>query len=140
LGQLIEGEDAQVADAGEERKGGRRGRRPRRPKPRAGRKRPNGDRRASLISAIDHPLRRRILRQIRDCGEARSPVQLAQELGASLGTVSYHVKVLSGFDALRKTGEQQARGAVEHFYESTIENEPSIEALLEETREADDKA
>ena len=47
---------------------------------------------------------------------------------------------MSSFEALEPTGEQQVRGAIEHFYASTVEDDPPIETLLEETREADEEA
>ncbi len=95
-------------------------------------------RRANLIWAISHPQRRRILRRIVDSGESCSPTWLADVLELSLGTAAYHVTILHRFGALKLTDEQTARGAVEHFYASTIEDDPPIEALLEETREVDE--
>ena len=103
------------------------------------RKRPNGRRRVHLIIAIAHPLRRRILRVLNDWGEPCSPVQIARELDLPVSTVAYHAKVLWRFGAVEPAGEKQVRGAVEHFYDSTIEDDPPIETLLEETREVDDE-
>jgi DNA-binding transcriptional ArsR family regulator len=110
-----------VADRGEER-GGESGRR------------------AKLISAIGAPLRRRILRLLRDLDEPRSPSEISRELGLPLGTGAYHVRVLERIGTVEKTDEQQVRGAVESLFVSTIEDDPPIEALLEETREADEEA
>lgn len=97
-----------------------------------------GRERANLIWAIAQPLRRRILRSIRDREAPSSPVQVAGQLGLPVSMVAYHFSVLCRFGAIELTGEQPARGAIEHFYESTIEDDPPIEALLEETREADE--
>lgn len=104
-----------------------------------GREQPDGQDRVDLISAIDHPVRRRILRRLHDCRKPRSPSRLGRELDEHLGTAAYHVRVLESFGAVEQTGEQQVRGAIERFYASTIEDDPPIETLLEETREADEE-
>ena len=96
------------------------------------------ERRAKLISAIGHPVRRRILRVLGDSDEPRSPMQISREFGVSVSPVAYHVAILRKFDAIELAEEQMARGAVEHFYVSKIEKDPPIETLLEETRLADD--
>jgi len=103
------------------------------------RKEPSSKQRANLIWAIAHPLRRRILRAIADGGESLSPAQVARELGLPIGTVAYHARILWRFGAVEPAGEQQVRGAVEHFYDTTIEDDPPIETLLEETREVDEE-
>lgn len=97
-----------------------------------------GRRRVHMILAIAHPLRRRMLRMIVERGEPLNPTQMAKEFELPVGTITYHARVLWHFEAVEPTRERQARGAVEHFYEVTIDNDPPIETLLEETREADD--
>jgi hypothetical protein len=79
-----------------------------------------------------------MLRMIVERGEPLSPVQMARNFKLPVGTITYHARILWHFEAVEPTRERQARGAVEHFYEVTIENDPPVEALLEETREADD--
>ena len=132
-----------MTDAGKERKGRPGGKRPRAQK-RAGkpsearrRRLEKGRRRANLIWAIAHRLRREILREITSSGQACSPTWLADALDLPLSTAAYHVTILRRFEAVELADEQMARGAVEHFYVSTIKNDPPIEALLEETRESD---
>lgn len=95
--------------------------------------------RANMIWAIAHPLRRRILRLLADNEHPRSPMQISREFGAPVSAVSYHVTILRNFGAVELVDEQMARGAVEHFYETTIEDDPPVEALLEETRPEDDE-
>ncbi len=109
-------------------------------KMRKGRKKPNGRHRANLIDAIAHPLRRRILRLLADCSEQSSPAKIAKEFHLHVGMISYHVRVLQKLGAVELTDEGMVRGAVEHFYETTIIDDPPIETLLEETREIDDEA
>jgi DNA-binding transcriptional ArsR family regulator len=135
-----------MADAGEEGKRGKRSRKMGSPgkkarKAKAGRRRrrSSGRRRVHLIVAIANPLRRRILRVIHDWGEPVSPIQIARELCLPIGTVAYHANVLRRLGAVEPAGEQQVRGAVEHLHDSTIEDDPTIEALPEETREGDDE-
>lgn len=90
------------------------------------------------IKAISAPRRRRILRTLHDVGEARSPNELAEAFENSVGHVSYHVKVLKECGALALTDTQQKRGAVEHFYASTVMDNELVVKLLEATR-ADDE-
>jgi DNA-binding transcriptional ArsR family regulator len=131
------GGDSKKVKAG--RKKGKLGKKVRKAKAVRQQKKPDGRRRASLIVAISHPLRRQILRMIHDRGEVVSPAKIARELHLPIGTVSYHARVLWRLGAVEPAGEQQVRGAVEHFYDSTIEHDPPIETLLEETREVDDE-
>jgi DNA-binding transcriptional ArsR family regulator len=100
-------------------------------------KRGHGGDRAGLIAAIAHPARRHILRLLIAAGEPRSPAQMAKALDLPLGMVAYHTRVLGRLGAVEPAGEQMVHGAVEHFYDTTIKDDPPIEALLEETREAD---
>lgn len=103
------------------------------------RKDSDGKRQANLISALNHPLRRRILRSLLETEGRNSPARLRERLGGELSSVSYHVTVLVGLGALKRAGRQQVRGAVEHFYVSQIEDDPAILALLESTRESDEE-
>jgi DNA-binding transcriptional ArsR family regulator len=70
---------------------------------------------ASLVKALGHPLRLRILEVITDRGEA-SPVGLAREFGRPLATVSHHARVLRDLGCIEVVRTEQRRGAVEHFY------------------------
>lgn len=135
-----------MAEAGEGRRGDERageeeagGDRARKPEDYWRRKRSLGQRRAMLTKAIAHLVRRRILRQLADEGAPLSPVQLSRALSMPLATIIYHSAVLRTCGALEPAGERQVRGAVEHFYETTISNDRPIEALLEETREGDEE-
>ena len=81
-----------------------------------------------LLAALNHPLRRRILRAF-EGGETISPVELAKRLTVPLTTVSYHVRILAQYGALKLVGTKPARGAVEHFYHSLVEAEWALAAL-----------
>jgi DNA-binding transcriptional ArsR family regulator len=68
----------------------------------------------SLAKALAHPLRTRILAALEE--RTASPSQLATELGAPLGVVSYHVRRLAGLRFLKLVKRVPRRGAVEHYY------------------------
>jgi DNA-binding transcriptional ArsR family regulator len=69
----------------------------------------------SLLKALGHPLRLRLLEAISDRGEA-SPVALAREFDQPLATVSHHVRLLCRLGYLELVRTEPRRGAVEHFY------------------------
>jgi DNA-binding transcriptional ArsR family regulator len=98
----------------------------------------NGQWREELIGALNHPTRRRILRLLLDRGQRLSPVEMARKLKTALGETSYHVRILCDRHAVKAAGTRQVRGAMQRFYEAAIEEDPPIEALLEETRETDE--
>jgi DNA-binding transcriptional ArsR family regulator len=92
------------------------------------------------ILAIAHPLRRRMLRALVDSDEALSLSQLAQDVDLPVATVRYHANVLCGLGAAEPTKPGPDRDQSERFYDATVDGDPRIEALLEETRRADDAA
>ena len=79
------------------------------------------------------------MRLLGDLREQSSPTKIAKEFDMHVGTVGYHVRVLEQLGAVELTDEKMVRGAVEHFYKTTIDDDPPIETLLEETREVDDE-
>jgi DNA-binding transcriptional ArsR family regulator len=66
------------------------------------------------VKAMSHPLRVRILAMLDE--RKASPSQLADWLGASLGTVAYHVRTLEQLGLIELVDETPVRGAVEHYY------------------------
>jgi DNA-binding transcriptional ArsR family regulator len=68
----------------------------------------------SIAKALAHPLRTRILAALEN--RTASPTQLAGELDAPLGVVSYHVRRLHGLRFLKLVKRVPRRGAVEHYY------------------------
>lgn len=71
-----------------------------------------------LARSNTHPLRVSILEvlSLDDGGRTLSPKELSQELQAPLSTVNYHVTELRKSGLLEIVGEEQVRGAIEHFY------------------------
>jgi DNA-binding transcriptional ArsR family regulator len=67
-----------------------------------------------LAKALAHPLRVAILGILED--RTASPSEIADELDASLGLVSYHVRVLSRFGLAKLVETRPRRGALEHYY------------------------
>src|SRR5215212_4743681 len=65
--------------------------------------------------AMAHPLRGRILAALA-AGAELSPVELARQLDASLGVVSYHVRVLSDAGVVELARTTARRGAIQHHY------------------------
>jgi DNA-binding transcriptional ArsR family regulator len=74
------------------------------------------------VKAMAHPLRLRILAALEH--RTASPSELAEELEAPLGNVSYHVRQLHGLGLLKLVKETPRRGAVEHYYR--LEARPHI--------------
>ena len=64
--------------------------------------------------AMAHPMRGRILAALD--GRELSPVELAREMGASLGVVSYHVRVLADAGVVELARTSARRGAIQHHY------------------------
>lgn len=62
-----------------------------------------------------HPMRARILASL-DGGRELSPVELARELDASLGVISYHVRVLADAEVVELSRTTARRGAIQHHY------------------------
>lgn len=80
------------------------------------------------LTALSHPLRRRILRELAGRPET-SPVELAESLSMPLGTVAYHVKILAGCGALQLVRTRPVRGSVQHFYRAVAQPEWARAAL-----------
>jgi DNA-binding transcriptional ArsR family regulator len=66
------------------------------------------------VRALAHPLRVRILALLRE--REASPVQLADHVGATLGTVAYHVRTLEKLGLVELVATRQRRGATEHVF------------------------
>ncbi|HZO07609.1 MAG TPA: helix-turn-helix domain-containing protein [Solirubrobacterales bacterium] len=74
----------------------------------------------ALLSALGSPLRRRVLRRMRDV-EMISPRELALEFELPLSTMAYHVRVLAGCGAITLVRVKPVRGAIKHYYRSSLE-------------------
>jgi DNA-binding transcriptional ArsR family regulator len=71
-----------------------------------------------LVKALAHPLRIRILAILEE--RVASPSQIAEELDAPLGNVSYHVRQLADLGLIKLVKETPVRGTLEHYYRAEI--------------------
>ena len=71
-----------------------------------------------IAKAYAHPLRIHILGKLDN--RVGSPSELAEELGAPLTHVSYHVRQLAGLGLIKLVKTTPRRGAVEHHYTAKI--------------------
>jgi DNA-binding transcriptional ArsR family regulator len=67
-----------------------------------------------LAKALAHPLRVAALAVLEE--RTASPSEIAAELGASLGQVSYHVRTLARYGLVTLVETRPKRGALEHYY------------------------
>jgi DNA-binding transcriptional ArsR family regulator len=72
---------------------------------------------ARIAKALAHPLRASILQRLGE--RVASPNDLALELRAPLGVVSYHVRMLRDYDCVELVRTAPRRGALQHFYRAT---------------------
>lgn len=77
-----------------------------------------------LVKGLAHPLRIHILRVLQD--RVASPSEIAAELDAPLGNVSYHVRFLARMGLIELSSTEPRRGAVEHYYRAV--GRPQISA------------
>ena len=73
----------------------------------------------SLLAALSHPLRRRILRRMRG-EEMISPRHLAREFELPVSNLAYHVRVLADCGAVTLVRVKPVRGALKHYYRSSV--------------------
>jgi DNA-binding transcriptional ArsR family regulator len=92
-----------------------------------------------LLTALGHPMRRRILREMAQVEES-SPRDLAETLSEPLSNVAYHVRVLTECDVLRLIGTRPVRGSTQHFYRAIVEPEWARSALGLDVTEASNGA
>lgn len=88
-----------------------------------------------LASALNHPIRARILAHLRDNDEA-SPGQLAKAWGIDVGVVSYHVRKLASLRFVYLVRRVQRRGAIEHRYAlrvAVLGEMPALDLILGES-------
>jgi DNA-binding transcriptional ArsR family regulator len=71
-----------------------------------------------IAKAYAHPLRIHILSMLDD--RVSSPSEIANELGAPLTHVSYHVRQLASLGLIKLVRTTPRRGAVEHHYTAQI--------------------
>jgi DNA-binding transcriptional ArsR family regulator len=83
-----------------------------------------------LITALGHPTRREIVRQLLSEQAPLSPRQLTERIDESLSTVSYHFRILADAGVAKLVSTRPVRGSTEHFYEATSIEADWARALL----------
>jgi DNA-binding transcriptional ArsR family regulator len=86
---------------------------------------------SELITAVNHPLRRRLLRVFVD--EARSAAsasEMAQATGEPLARVAYHLKTLTGCGILRLVRRSDEDGVEKPFYAWALAVDPQWLRLM----------
>lgn len=93
---------------------------------------------AQLVPALNHPLRRAILRQLQG-RETTSATQISRTISSDLGCVSYHVQVLDKLVVLNLVERVRVRGASEKLYRACPLEEDAewVGTVLERTRALD---
>jgi DNA-binding MarR family transcriptional regulator len=74
------------------------------------------------LKAMMHPLRRLILRVIRDRKVPTAPVEVANELGVDLQKVAYHCRELVRYGCIEKVRSEPVRGAIKNYYVATAQH------------------
>jgi len=93
-----------------------------------------------LISALNHPVRRRILRAYMDpVGTELSASNLAGRMDLPLANVLYHVKTLTDLHVITQTRWESVRGAREIFYAVDVDGRAAcLRQVLDECRAEDE--
>jgi DNA-binding transcriptional ArsR family regulator len=73
----------------------------------------------ALLSILQHPLRRELLKLYVEAGEVRSPKELTLSTNRHISNVGYHVRVLAEKGAIELITVEPRRGSIEHFYKAT---------------------
>lgn len=93
-----------------------------------------------LLPALNHPIRRRILRALLATDDAISPKDLSDLLAEPLSNISYHTRCLEKLGVLQLEDTEPVRGSVKHFFRPTAEIEASswVKETLDHHRQADE--
>jgi DNA-binding transcriptional ArsR family regulator len=70
----------------------------------------------ALIEAIQHPIRRAILRMFLDGASTLSPIRASRHLRMPLSTVNHHFKRLRGLGVVEVIKKKAVRGTLENHY------------------------
>lgn len=82
-----------------------------------------------LYNALGHPVRRQLLREMRDTDGEISPRELAATLDQQLSALSYHVRVANECDAIELVRTELVRGSTQHFYRFSVKADWALAAL-----------
>ena len=88
--------------------------------------------------ALDHPVRRQVLRILNSSPRARSPKELAAVLSdVSHGAISYHAQVLESQGSISVVEHGQAGAGVTRRYASNLADDARVAVVLDAMRQDD---
>jgi anti-sigma B factor antagonist len=85
-----------------------------------------------LFTALSHPLRRRILREMLNRDGETTPGELAERLGEKLSALSYHVRALAACGAIELVGIERDDCFKRHLYRPVLREAWALSALEDE--------
>lgn len=93
----------------------------------------------TVRDALDHPVRRQILRALNESSEPRSPSEIATMTlpHTSVSVISYHAQVLKTCDSVAVAGTREIQGAAACLYASKVAGNEQVAAILQATRGLD---
>lgn len=95
---------------------------------------------AVLIKAVNHPIRRQILRTFGD-GKPRSAKDITEDVRVSLGAISYHLNVLKKWGVVTPLKSELRRGTLKRICAPNLKGvDPYVTSILLATEEQDDEA
>jgi hypothetical protein len=84
-----------------------------------------------LQTALDHRVRRQVLRVLNSSQEPRSPAEVAATLpGASISVVSYHAQVLEVSGTVHVADTRPVEAGLARRYTSDVAGDPQVIAAL----------
>jgi DNA-binding transcriptional ArsR family regulator len=93
----------------------------------------------NVPDALNHPVRRQILRTLIDSDGAQKPGEIvaAGLPDTNVSVVGYHARVLEGAEIVRRTDSGPADDEAAYRAVAGVAEDPEVAALLEATRDSD---
>lgn len=89
--------------------------------------------------AVEHPVRREILRTLNGSGDSRTSIEIAATTlpTSSISVINYHALVLEATGSIGVTGMQPNGGGLIRLYASNVTDDQQIISFLKATRQLD---
>jgi DNA-binding transcriptional ArsR family regulator len=88
-------------------------------------------------TALEHTVRRRILRRLHRNETPQTPVDLATRENCPLSSISYHARVLTSCGLISSTTSRRVRGNMQPWLVSAVREDRGICSLLAATEAGD---
>jgi DNA-binding transcriptional ArsR family regulator len=92
---------------------------------------------ATMLKALNNPLRREVLRVLHRSSEPMSAVQMTKTVKGTGNKIFNHLKVLEKFEMVTLVDVKRVRGAKENLYESEVASNILVDAILAQTEKED---